>query len=72
MSFLNSLSITGSALTAERLRMDVALQNISNAQTTRTSETDENGNPIPYARQQVVFEVCGTEAGRRGGGTLYL
>lgn len=56
MSFLNSLSITGSALTAERLRMDVALQNISNAQTTRTSETDEDGNPIPYARQQVVFE----------------
>lgn len=61
MSFLNSLSITGSALTAERLRMDIALQNISNAQTTRTSQTDENGNPIPYARQQVVFEERGLD-----------
>ena len=61
MSFLNSLSITGSALTAERLRMDIALQNISNAQTTRTSETDEDGNPIPYARQQVVFEERGLD-----------
>ena len=61
MSFLNSLSITGSALTAERLRMDVALQNISNAQTTRTSETDEDGNPVPYARQQVVFEERGVD-----------
>lgn len=61
MSFLNSLSITGSALTAERLRMDIALQNISNAQTTRTSETDENGNPVPYARQQVVFEERGID-----------
>ncbi len=61
MSFLNSLSITGSALTAERLRIDVALQNISNAQTTRTSETDENGNPVPYARQQVVFEERGID-----------
>ena len=61
MSFLNSLSITGSALTAERLRRDVALQNISNAQTTRTSETDEDGNPVPYARQQVVFEERGVD-----------
>ena len=61
MSFLNSLSITGSALTAERLRMDIALQNISNAQTTRTSETDEAGTPSPYARQQVVFEERGLD-----------
>ncbi len=56
MSFLNSLSITGSALTAERLRMDVALQNLANANTTRTAGTPEGEDPVPYARQQVIFE----------------
>lgn len=50
MAFLGSLDIVGSALSAERTRMDVTLQNISNAHTTRT----EDGTP--YRRQQVVFE----------------
>ena len=49
MSVLNSFNIIGSALTAERFRMDTVLQNISNADTTRT----ENGEP--YRRKQVVF-----------------
>ena len=31
MAFLGSLDIVGSALSAERTRMDVTLQNISNA-----------------------------------------
>ncbi len=53
MSFLSSLNIAGSALTAERLRMDIITQNISNANTTRT----EDGGP--YQRQQVVFESRG-------------
>lgn len=50
MSFLNSLHITGSALTAERFRTDVILQNIANQNTTRT----ENGDP--YRRKQVVLQ----------------
>lgn len=50
MAFLGSLDIVGSALSAERTRMDVTLQNIANANTTRT----EDGTP--YRRQQVVFE----------------
>ncbi|WP_394925078.1 flagellar basal body rod protein FlgC [uncultured Robinsoniella sp.] len=50
MSFLNSLHITGSALTAERFRTDVILQNIANQNTTRT----ENGDP--YRRKQVVLK----------------
>lgn len=50
MSFLSSLNISGSALTAQKLRMDVIAQNISNAQTTRT----ENGEP--YRRKLVVFQ----------------
>lgn len=50
MSFFNSMKITASALTAERFRMDVILQNIANATTTRTDSGD------PYRRKQVVFE----------------
>lgn len=47
---LSSLSIAGSALTAERYRMNVALQNMANINTTRTPEGE------PYRRKQVVFE----------------
>ena len=36
MGILDSLSISASALTAERLRMDVTAENLANAQTTRT------------------------------------
>lgn len=50
MSFLDSMNITGSALTAERFRMDVALQNLANVSTTRTPSGE------PYRRKQVVFE----------------
>lgn len=50
MSFLNSLNIARSALTAERFRMNIIAQNISNQNVTRT----EDGGP--YRRKQVVFE----------------
>lgn len=53
MAFLNSLNIGGSALSAQRLRMDIIAQNIANSQTTRT----ESGEP--YRRQQVVFAERG-------------
>lgn len=55
MSFLNSLSITGSALTAERFRMDIILQNMANIDTTMT-ETGE-----AYRRKQVVFRERGMD-----------
>jgi flagellar basal-body rod protein FlgC len=45
------MRISGSALTAQRLRMDVVAGNIANADTTRT-----NGQRAPYQRQQVVFQ----------------
>jgi len=48
-SLFSSFKITASALTAQRLRMDVLSNNIANAETTRT----ENGGP--YQRQQVFF-----------------
>ena len=44
------MNIVGSAMTAERFRMDVALQNMANANTTRTASGE------PYRRKQVVFE----------------
>ena len=50
MAFLNSINIIGSALTAERFRSDIILQNIANQNTTRT----ESGEP--YIRKQVIFQ----------------
>lgn len=50
MAFLSSLNISGSGLTASRLRMDIISENIANANTTRT---DEGG---PYKRKMVVYE----------------
>jgi flagellar basal-body rod protein FlgC len=52
MAFLNSLDISGSGLTASRLRMDVIAENLSNAETTRTSEGG------PYRRKMVVYECA--------------
>ncbi len=50
MSFLSSFDISASGMTAQRLRLDIASQNIANIETTRT----ENGTP--YRRKQVVLE----------------
>ncbi len=49
MDFLSSLNISGSGLTAQKLRMDVISQNIANAEVTRT----EDGSP--YRRKMVVL-----------------
>lgn len=51
MAFLGSLDIVGSALSAERFRMDVSLQNLANANNTSPTADGE-----PYRRQQVVFQ----------------
>lgn len=50
MAFLNSINTVGSALTAERFRSDIILQNIANQTTTRT------GSGEPYRRKQVIFQ----------------
>ena len=50
MGLFSSMRISGSALTAQRLRMDVIAGNIANADTTRV-----NGQRQPYQRQQVVY-----------------
>ncbi|MBM7613652.1 flagellar basal body rod protein FlgC [Alkaliphilus hydrothermalis] len=51
MSIFNSINISSSGLTAERLRLDTISKNIANANTTRTS----NGGP--YRRQVVVYKA---------------
>lgn len=50
MSFLGSLDIGASALSAQRIRMDIIAQNIANVNTTRTD------NNTPYRRKTVIFE----------------
>jgi len=50
MSFLDSMNISASALTATRLRMDVIAENMANSSTTRTAEGG------PYRRKYVVFQ----------------
>ena len=52
MSFVNSINIIGSGLTAQQLRLDIVSENVTNSQTTRT-ETGEGA----YRRKLVVFEA---------------
>lgn len=54
MNISNSFGISASALTAQRLRMDVISSNIANAETTRASVV--NGVAVPYKRKMVVLE----------------
>ncbi|UOQ43058.1 flagellar basal body rod protein FlgC [Halobacillus salinarum] len=55
MGIFHSLNTSASALTAQRLRMDVASSNIANADSTRATRT-EDGNWEPYRRKTVVFK----------------
>ncbi|WP_427051526.1 flagellar basal body rod protein FlgC [Paenibacillus sp. TC-CSREp1] len=73
MNISNSFGISASALTAQRLRMDVISSNIANAETTRASVV--NGVAVPYKRKMVVLEPNKTSFSTmlqnqiRGGGT---
>jgi flagellar basal-body rod protein FlgC len=51
MGLFGSLDISASALSAERLRMDVTAENLANAQSTRTAAGG------PYRRKEVVTEA---------------
>jgi flagellar basal-body rod protein FlgC len=54
MRLTNGFDISASALTAQRLRMDVISSNIANADTTRGKFV--NGKWVPYQRKLVVME----------------
>ncbi|MEW6720207.1 MAG: flagellar basal body rod protein FlgC [Thermodesulfobacteriota bacterium] len=56
MNSFDVLTISGSALEAQRRRMNVIASNLANAQSTRT---EEGG---PYKRQDVVFSSVALEA----------
>ena len=51
MSFLSTMNIIGSGITAQHLRLDIISENVTNINTTRT---EEGG---PYRRKVVVFQA---------------
>jgi flagellar basal-body rod protein FlgC len=58
MGLFDAINAAGSALTAERLRMDVTAENLANAQSTRGADGQ------PYRRKDVVLQ-------QRDGGTAF-
>ncbi|MDS9470576.1 flagellar basal body rod protein FlgC [Sporosarcina pasteurii] len=59
MGIFHSLNTTASALTAQRLRMDVISSNLANVDTTRSRIVD--GEWQPYRRKTVTLEPKGTQ-----------
>ncbi len=55
-------NISASAMSAERLRMTVASENLAHA-----GDTEKRANGLPYARQRVVFSTVMDKAGRETG-----
>ena len=53
MGLFDALNVSGSGLSAERLRMDVTAENLANAQTTRGPDGQ------PYRRKEVVLQQQG-------------
>lgn len=69
VGLVDSLRISGSGLTAERVRMDTIANNLANANTTRT----EQGGP--YRRQMVLFSAVESDRRQKfrvGGGVRVL
>ncbi|MGD6842020.1 flagellar basal body rod protein FlgC [Bacillus infantis] len=57
MGMFHSMNVTASALTAQRLRMDVIASNMANADSTRGKIVD--GQWQPYRRKEVVMQQQG-------------
>jgi len=55
MSIFHGMNTTASALTAQRLRMDVISSNMANVDTTRAKQV--NGEWQPYRRKSVTFSA---------------
>jgi flagellar basal-body rod protein FlgC len=60
MGLFDAISIAGSGLTAERVRMDVTAENLANADTTK------GPNGQPYQRQDVVLQQATAAEGFGG------
>lgn len=59
MAFLSSMNISASAMTAQRMRLDIVSENVANIDTTRTQAGGA------YRRKMVVFEAQPTNNFRR-------
>jgi flagellar basal-body rod protein FlgC len=55
MGLFDAIDVSGSGLSAERLRMDVTSENLANAQTTKGADGQ------PYRRKVVVLQEAGGE-----------
>ena len=56
MSLFSSLSVSASGMSAQRARAELLVENLANAETTRTPEGG------PYRRKDVVFSSQGAES----------
>ncbi len=57
MSMFGGMEISASALTAQRLRMNVTAENLANAETTKTAAG------TPYRRKEVTLQAVGDGGG---------
>lgn len=57
MGLFDALQISGSGLSAERLRMDVTAENLANAQSTKGADGQ------PYRRKEVVLQAVDGQGG---------
>jgi flagellar basal-body rod protein FlgC len=64
MGLFDSIDASGSALSAERLRMDVTAENLANAQTTRGADGG------PYRRKVVLLQQAGGGFGQALGAAM--
>jgi flagellar basal-body rod protein FlgC len=62
MGLFDAIDVTGSGLSAERLRMDVTSENLANAQTTKGADGQ------PYRRKEVILQQA--QAGPSFGSVL--
>ena len=58
MGYMDTLAISASGMTAERLRMDVVANNLANVNTTRTPQGG------PFRREEVSLSPMGTTFGQ--------
>lgn len=60
---ISGTDIASSAMSAERLRMNVATENLAHA-----GDSRRQANGLPYARQRVVFSTVLDQSGQGSGG----
>jgi len=62
MSLLNTMEISASGLTAQRLRLDIIANNLANVETTRTNDGGPYRRQVPVFRE-ILDQFTGTPKG---------